>query len=71
MAQATQTFNNPATTETVTGLTIGSTYTFTVAAINSVGTGAAVGRVQLDHPSDRARCTHHRHRHLAATPRPR
>ena len=39
-AQATQTFNSAATTETVTGLTNGSSYTFKVAAINSVGTGA-------------------------------
>ena len=39
-AQTAQTFNNTATTETVTGLTVGSTYTFKVAAINGVGTGA-------------------------------
>ncbi len=41
VAQATQTFNSTATTETATGLTNGSSYTFTVAAINGVGTGTA------------------------------
>ena len=41
VAQATQTFNNPATSETATGLTVGSSYTFAVAAINLVGPGAA------------------------------
>ena len=41
VAQATQTFNSTATTETATGLTNGTAYTFTVAAINSVGTGTA------------------------------
>jgi YVTN family beta-propeller protein len=38
-AQTVQTFNSTATTETVIGLTSGGTYTFEVAAINSVGTG--------------------------------
>ncbi len=40
-AQTPQTFNNTATTETVTGLTPLTTYTFTVAAINANGTGTA------------------------------
>ena len=40
-AQSAQTFNSTATTETVTGLTGGSAYTFTVAAINANGTGTA------------------------------
>ncbi len=40
-AQTPQTFNSNATTETATGLTNATSYTFTVAAINSVGTGAA------------------------------
>ena len=40
-AQTAQTFNSTATTETVTGLTPGSAYTFTVAAINANGTGTA------------------------------
>ncbi len=40
-AQPSQTFNSTLTTETVTGLTGGSAYTFTVAAINANGTGTA------------------------------
>ncbi len=39
-AQPSSTFNTTATTETVTGLTNGTTYRFKVAAINAVGTGA-------------------------------
>ncbi len=40
-AQTPQTFNSTATSEVVTGLTGGSAYTFTVAAINANGTGTA------------------------------
>jgi titin len=40
-AQTPQTFNNTGTTETVTGLTPLTAYTFTVAAINANGTGTA------------------------------
>ena len=40
VAQTATTFNSTATTEQTTGLTTGQTYTFKVAAINSVGTGA-------------------------------
>jgi large repetitive protein len=40
-AQTAQTFNSTATTQTLTGLTAGASYTFTVAAINAVGTGSA------------------------------
>ena len=40
-AQTAQTFSSTATTQTVTGLTVGTSYTFTVAAINAAGTGPA------------------------------
>jgi phospholipase C len=39
VAQTARTFNSTATTETVTGLTAGKTYSFKVAAKNAVGTG--------------------------------
>ena len=54
VAQATQTFNTTATTDTVTGLTNGSSYTFTVAAINIAGTGHVLGPVQRRHPGHHA-----------------
>ena len=41
VAQAAQTFSSAATTETVTGLTAGTSYTFKVAAVNAAGTGPA------------------------------
>jgi hypothetical protein len=41
VAQTAQTFNSTGTTETVTGLTSQTAYTFTVAAINANGTGTA------------------------------
>src|SRR5258708_37412454 len=40
-AKPVTTFNWTATTETVTGLSNGTAYTFTVAATNAAGTGAA------------------------------
>lgn len=39
VAQAPQTFNTPASTQTVTGLANGTTYTFKIAAKSAVGTG--------------------------------
>jgi large repetitive protein len=41
VAQTPQTFSSTATTQTVTGLTPGTSYTFRVAAVNAAGTGPA------------------------------
>ena len=41
VAQTPQTFSSTATTQTVTGLTPGTSYTFKVAAVNAAGTGPA------------------------------
>ncbi|MEU8168692.1 fibronectin type III domain-containing protein [Micromonospora sp. NPDC049004] len=53
VAQTPQTFTGTATTQTVTGLTGGATYTFRVAAINAAGTGgqsAASAAVTVNPP---------------------
>ncbi|MGC5013811.1 beta strand repeat-containing protein, partial [Streptosporangium sp. DT93] len=41
VAQTPVSFSASATTRTLTGLTVGATYTFTVTAVNAVGTGTA------------------------------
>ena len=51
------------TSDDVTGLTNGTAYTFTVAAINAVGTGAASAASNSVTPADRPWCSDHRHGH--------
>ncbi|MDP1805502.1 MAG: fibronectin type III domain-containing protein, partial [Acidimicrobiales bacterium] len=53
-AQPAQAFNSPATSQTVTGL-LESTYTFKVAAVNSVGTGPQSAASSAVTPSSGAR----------------
>ena len=58
-AKAPQTFNSAATTQTVVGLTNGTTYTFRIAAVNGVGTGpyATTSSVKVGVPATPAKPT--------------
>ena len=71
VAQATQTFNNTATTETVTGLTNGTSLHLHGGRHQRRRHRGGLGRVQLGHPGHDTGRTHHRHGHATATPRPR
>ncbi len=61
VAQTATPFNSTATTQTVGGLVNGTTYTFTVAAINEIGTGPQSAQSNETHASRRAGRAHRRH----------
>ena len=52
------------TTATITGLTVGGTYTFTVTATNAFGNGPAFGTFERGRRADQAGCTHRSQCHL-------
>ena len=51
-AQTAVSVTAPASSKTITGLTGGTTYTFKVTAVNSVGPGPGVGGLERGHPDD-------------------